>query len=630
MRAVAVGLVVAYHLFPDGWLKGGFVGVDVFFVISGFLITILLLDETDASGTIRLADFWRRRARRLLPALALLVTVCASAAWLIGGDVLVRMGRQVLGAATFGYNWVTIAGGSDYFGQDTPELFRNLWSLAVEEQFYLLWPLVLPLFLLIPARAVRATVALVAAAGSAGWMAALVTGGGGLTRAYFGTDSHSFGLLVGVALAFALQRAYRHPARWMTRWPVLLITVPFGAAALGGLVVIAVVPAGTTAGTFPGALAAASLLAAAAVTIGAWPRSWFGRALDTQPLRWIGDRSYGIYLWHWPLLVLLTAWLLGTGPSVGVPAWLGGVALVLTLIAAELSYRLVERPVRRFGFRGSFARIGRSLAGVPARRSAALAGLACAAVIVGGTSAAIAAAPRVTSAQAVVDAGRQAVAQSATTPPPTPPVTLAPDATVTPGVAASPTPPTAQPIAGDTITAIGDSVMLASAPALLERFPGIYVDAAVSRSMYAAPGILQSLADAGTLRQYVVLALGTNGPINAAALAQAARIVGPDRHLVLVTAFAPRSWIPGVNAALTAFAAEHPGVVLADWSTAIAPHVDLLAGDHIHPGMSGGRVFAQALEGAITEAQLQAARAEYYEKLADYRHGLGLHLATPR
>jgi peptidoglycan/LPS O-acetylase OafA/YrhL len=183
LRAVAVGLVVIYHLFPGSPLAGGFVGVDVFFVISGFLITALLLREKDASGRIDLADFWRRRARRLLPALSLVVMSCATVAWLIGGDLLVRLGEQVLGAATFSYNWTSIAGGTGYFADATPELFRNVWSLAVEEQFYVLWPLLLPLFLLLPRARWRAAVALAHGALSAGWMAVLVATGADLTRA---------------------------------------------------------------------------------------------------------------------------------------------------------------------------------------------------------------------------------------------------------------------------------------------------------------------------------------------------------------------------------------------------------------------------------------------------------------
>lgn len=192
LRAVAVLLVVLYHLFPTWFLHSGFVGVDAFFVISGFLITSLLLRERAATGRIALGAFWARRARRLVPALVAVVTICASAAWLIGGDVLLGVGRQVLGAATFSYNWLAIAGGSTYFSAGEPELFRNLWSLAVEEQFYLV-ALLLPVLLLARRRGLRVGAALALAACSA-WAFGVVAGGG-LAQAY-GTDTHAFGLLM--------------------------------------------------------------------------------------------------------------------------------------------------------------------------------------------------------------------------------------------------------------------------------------------------------------------------------------------------------------------------------------------------------------------------------------------------
>ena len=345
-----------------------------------------------------------------------------------------------------------------------------------------------------------------------------------------------------------------------------------------------------------------------------WPGSAFGPAIDLQPLRWIGERSYGIYLWHWPLLVLLVAGVQNTGPDAGVPLWIGGLALALTLVAAELSYRLLETPVRRHGFRGSLSRVGRRLFGSPAARVRAIAGVGAVAVLLGGTSAAIAAAPAVSSGQSAVQAGMDALdaagqggadaaagqggagsgsrgigagGQGTA-------VDAGPDAGTTPRTSGSPQRPTPRnpvpapsptPVTGDQITAVGDSVMLASAPGLLDLFPGIEVDAAVSRSSWAGPGILQSLDAAGQLRPVVVVALGTNGPLSGDAMEEMAQIVGPHRRLILVNAFAPRDWIPGVNADLAAFAAAHPGVVVADWSGAISGRTELLAGDQSTPGM---------------------------------------------
>jgi peptidoglycan/LPS O-acetylase OafA/YrhL len=624
LRAVAVALVVLYHLFPAWWLHQGFIGVDVFFVISGFLITSLLLRESAraaAAGVPRarridLLDFWRRRARRLLPALVTLIAVCGLWAWFVGGDVLVGLGRQVLGALTFSYNWASVAAGAGYFEAGTPEVFRNLWSLAVEEQFYVLWPLILPLVLLVPFIWARTVLAVAAAGASAAWMAAIVAGGGDLTRAYFGTDTHAFGILLGVALAFALQSALESPARWMLHPVARSISALAGFVAVAALVLLATLAPVDGTQTFPGALLAASALTLVAIVAGVWPGSLFGRAIDVPPLRWVGARSYGIYLWHWPVVILLMAAF--EGPGAPIPPAVGAAALAITLGAATLSYRFVEQPVRRLGFRGSAKLWARRMHGTPRMRFVAVTSVTAFALAACATTGAIAAAPRETSAESAVEAGARALERSrdidaplGATPLPTPKPTY-PAPPRAPAGAGEPSPaPQPATVTGDQITAVGDSVMLASAGGLVERLPGIHVDAAVSRSMYAGPGILESLSNAGQLRPYVVVALGTNGPVNADALARVADIVGPDRSLVLVNAFAPRNWIEGVNADLAAFAASRPGVVVADWSSIAGAHTDTLAGDHIHPGSAGGRLFADTVASAVQSVEDARAQAEF-------------------
>ncbi|WP_374315738.1 acyltransferase family protein [Microbacterium sp.] len=661
LRAVAVVLVVVYHLFPPALVPGGFVGVDVFFVISGFLITSLLLREHDATGRIRLGAFWVRRARRLLPALVLVVTVCATLAWLIGGDVLMRLGAQVVGAATFSYNWLSIAADTGYFAGGTPELFRNFWSLSVEEQFYLVWPIVLPLFLLLPRGAARTLAALALASASAVWMGAVVSGGGELTRAYFGTDTHSFGILLGVALAFALTPVLTRPPRaaasvpgitlppgwtlalppsslaatrprWVDASAARTVSGCLGIAALAGIVVIAATAPSDGAVTFPGTLLAASVCTAVAIAAGVWPGSWFGPGLDVQPLRWIGDRSYGIYLWHWPLLVLAMAAVPGTDD----PVWLGLAVLGTTVVAAELSYRFVETPVRRLGFRACARRLGGYAVGGPRGRMRVGAVVTAGVLVLGGTSAAIAAAPAESTGEAAVAAGAAALDRATASPSPAPTPAPTPSPTRTP--AASPTPqpeaapaqpngplttkpsptPRPTPVTGDQITAVGDSVMLASAPALLETLPGIQVDAEVSRSVWAGPGILERLSAAGALRPYVVVALGTNGPVDIGILERMAEITGPDRHLVLVNAYAPRDWIPGVNHDLATFAKDRPDVVVADWSAAIGARTDLLAGDGIHPGAAGGTVFAETISRTVEAVERDRAQRQYEDELRLY------------
>ncbi|WP_052007675.1 acyltransferase family protein [Microbacterium sp. TS-1] len=589
LRAVAVVLVVVYHLFPAAFLRSGYVGVDVFFVISGFLITTLLLRESAREGRIRLRRFWTRRARRLLPALATVVTVSASLAWLVGGDVLVDMGLQVLGAATFSYNWVSMADGGTYFSAADPEIFRNLWSLAVEEQFYLLWPLLVPLFLLLPGRRSRAAVALVLAALSAAWASACVAAGADLTRVYFGTDTHAFGLLIGVAVAFALHGLVVRRSSVAGVGPVWGVVV--GALATAGIVTAAAAGGGEAI-TFPASSLAASLLTAVVLLVAAWPGSWFGRALDVAPLRWLGERSYAVYLWHWPLLVLLSFQLGGAGPEAGVPVATGTVVAIASVALAAASYRWIEQPVRRHGFRGAFAIARRGLRSRPSRRAATLAAATAAALALGGTTAAVAAAPRETTSQSAVDAGRDALAQADRHPTPAPA-------------------PGAQTVDGTRVSAVGDSVMLASAPGLLQAMPGIAVDAEVSRSLWAGVRIIDDLAASGALREYVVVGLGTNGPVSTEALQRIADAAGPERYVILVNAAGPRDWIPGVNRDLTAFAAAHPRVAVADWAGAVADHTDLLAGDQIHPEAAGGDLYARTVKRAVDGAATQLATAQW-------------------
>ncbi|WP_295820529.1 acyltransferase family protein [uncultured Microbacterium sp.] len=622
LRALAVLLVVVYHLFPGWLLQSGFVGVDVFFVISGFLITSLLLREHDRTGRIALGAFWARRARRLLPALAVVVTVSASVAWLIGGDVLLGLGRQVLGAITFSSNWASISAGASYFAGTQPELLRNLWSLAVEEQFYVLWPLLLPVFLLLPRRGMRAAVAMVLAAASLAWAAQLVGIGAGsvdLTRAYYGTDTHAFGLLLGVAMAFALagRTAWSASARPSIGGVVPAWTAVVGTASVIGIIIVGALPGGAE--RYPLVPAIASALTAVAIAAATHAGSWFGHALDVAPLRWIGERSYGIYLWHWPIVVLLALATTGGFLEESVPVSVGLGAAALTLGVSAASYRLLEQPVRRLGFRGAGRALWARLHSTPSRRFGAIATVGVGALVLGGTTAAVAAAPPVSSSQAVVEAGQRALDAASAAPTPSggsaASPTATPIATATQGPDGEPLPPAPVTVSGDRVTAVGDSVMLASAGGLLDELPGVQIDAEVSRSMWAGSKIIDRLSDQGALRDYVVVGLGTNGPVDSDALKDIYDRVGRDRTLVLVTAFAPRDWIPGVNAELTAFAASHPGVVIADWSGAIAPHADVLAGDGIHPGETGGRIYADTVTHAVDAVANQRAQTRYQVQL---------------
>lgn len=593
LRAIAVGLVLVYHLFP-GVLPGGFLGVDVFFAISGFLITSLLLRELEAHGRIRLLAFWQRRARRLLPALALVLLVCTSLALLVQGDLLVRIGSQLAGASLFVSNWVFIANGADYFARDTPELFRNTWSLSIEEQFYILLPLLVIALWRLRSRLTRAVPLVVLGIASAALMFELSVQGADPTRIYFGSDTHTFGLLLGAAAATLLQRTESSPRPpiGLTGQILSIVAALAGFVTLGALAWILV--EGSPA-SFQGGFQLATVAALVVIIAVTREGVWVGRALDMQPLRWIGERSYGIYLWHWPLLLLIGA---AGGPWDGQPVapWIVGIlTLVATVLISAASYRFIEQPIRTLGIRGAVRKLALVRgSSAPSTRAIALTLVAVLGVTLPATGFAIATAPQLSSAAEAIARGEAMLDEG----------TLTHSASPKPKPKPKPTtsaPPQITPEGRD-ISAIGDSVMLASLPELSAALPDIAVDAEVSRGLGAGLEIVSGLEAQGTLRGVIVVGLGTNGPINVDDLESLRQLAQP-RQVVLINAHGDREWIPGVNQLLVDFADSYRGVVVADWDGTVTDVPDALADDGIHPNPSGGEIYAESVANALVALQ---------------------------
>ena len=345
VRALAVLAVVGFHEGASE-LSGGFLGVDVFFVLSGFLITNLLATQYDRlGGRLDLRDFWSRRARRLLPALALMLIVITAAATVIEPGQSASLRLALLAAVTYTSNWYQILHHVSYFASlglfTAPPPLDHLWSLAIEEQFYLIWPLILwVLILRLNGRRARITATLILAAMSALAMA-LEYSPGDPSLVYYGTDTHASALLIGaaLALAFPLATVMSLPASQVRR---------LDAAGVVGLVLLAWAAghfSGNDRAVYPAglilaAVGAAGLVAAAAGT------GVIAAMTSLPPLRWVGIRSYGIYLWHWPVIALAGA-ITGPGPT---SAWLWLIEAAVTIGLACASWRFVETPILRDGF----------------------------------------------------------------------------------------------------------------------------------------------------------------------------------------------------------------------------------------------------------------------------------------
>jgi peptidoglycan/LPS O-acetylase OafA/YrhL len=633
VRALAVLAVIAFHEGASE-LSGGFLGVDVFFVLSGFLITDLLATQYDRAGRLNLRDFWSRRARRLLPALALMLIVVTAAATVIEPGQGASLRPALLAAVTYTSNWYQILHHVSYFATlglfTAPPPLDHLWSLAIEEQFYLIWPLLLWLIILrLNGRRARVTATLILAALSALAMA-LEYSPGDPSLVYYGTDTHASALLIGAALALAL------PLATVMSLPIAQVR-QLDAAGVVGLVLLA-----WAAGHFSGndravypfglilaAVGAAGLVAAAAGT------GVIAAMTSLPPLRWVGIRSYGIYLWHWPVIALAGA-ITGPGPT---SAWLWLIEAGVSIALACASWEFVERPILRDGFLVTCSRwrlaLDEALRPVGARRRVGPVMVATAtliAVAVAGYGVArppgsaapsgllrqVAEGQRISaasqaSAQASAEASAQASAEASSQGTGSGAASVSPSALP---ASASPAPAsvcraaavTLPKVSGREVTAIGDSVMVASAAALDATLPGLYIDAEVGRAMVNGLAVIQSLAARHELRRYVVVGLGTNGPVSAAQVRQLRHLIGPNRDLILINTFGPMPWEASVNTVLDAAGRRTAHVSLADWHAAIAGHTSLLWPDRIHPRPAGARVYARIVLAAIA-AQLPHAAA---------------------
>ena len=604
VRALAVIGVLLYHADVTGTkggfftgFAGGFLGVDVFFVLSGFLITTLIVEEFARSGRINFRQFYLRRARRLLPAAFLMLAVVAVIAAFFYHDAAQSVRTDGLASLLYVTNWWFIFQEHSYFTSWDNSLLQHLWSLAVEEQFYLIWPVAA--FLLLKWRGRKAVfiTALVLSIASTIWMFYVVTSQGLLqpgadpSRAYFGTDTHVLGLLLGAAMAMVWR-----PGRLkqtLNAGAQMMITF-IGFASLAAIIWIFIGVPESSHWLYQGGFLAISFIVCLLIAGASHPGAPFGKILGAQPMRWFGQRSYGLYLWHWPIFLLLQ-------PVEDIPiqgVWNFLLRMAITCGVAELSYRFVELPIRR----GAIGRTWKNWRATPrGERRVTAPQAAITAVIalltLGVTGVALAAAPAPMNLADDYFQGRTSLTVTKA-PSTTSPVTTAPtdDPTSAPtkkpsGGSSSPVAPTtSKPTknANGVLTAIGDSVMLGVGPTLIGQVKGAQVDAAVSRQSWEVLDVIQNLKRDGLLAPIVVIHSGTNGEITEDELRNMLEILSDRDRVVIININVPRTWMDGNNAMIARVVPDYPNAVIADWYSASIDHPEYFVPDGTHPQWPGG------------------------------------------
>ncbi len=593
LRGIAVSGVVGYHIWP-GALPGGFLGVDVFFVISGYLITVGLSADLGASRAGTFRRFWVRRARRILPALLVMVTVSCAVAGVLGGPSAVRLREQVASGLTFTTNWHQISAGESYFASLNPPIFQHLWSLAIEEQFYLLWPVLLLLLVRFVRRDLHRL--LVVAGLAVASIVAMAVGYSGTvdpSRLYFGTDTHGFSLMLGALVALAGGHLARVASIRLgdRRAAAARVSVPLGLAFLvGAFASMGDTGAFAYRGGIATVAAVTGLLIIVLVTV---DHQRVANALPLGPLVWLGERSYGLYLWHWPVVVFFSErWVTSSDSAL---VMRGLMVLATSVLLASLSWKYVEKPVLR-GIRIAW----------PERPDRWLVPAMMVTVVMAIGFHAVVDSPGKTVAEDSIAAGEDAILRSQQTDlssnePGAPTPDVAKPAEPVPGVSV-PAPVQDVPL-GQQITLFGDSVAVASAPALLKDLAGISIRAKVGAQVWDVVDQVKRLREAGRLRKYVVIALGANGAAPRGTFPDIVNAAGPGHRFVFVTAHAPRPWVRPYNQSVRAFVATHPGCALADWRSASRRVSDFA--DGIHPGPRGGGIYADVIRQAVRNLAAQ-------------------------
>ena len=561
LRALAVIAVMFYHL-GFSWIPGGFLGVDLFFVISGYVITRMLLDSIAQSGGLDLRGFYLARLRRLLPALLFMLTTTIIAVGIWAPDTIKRLLVDTPFALTGTINWRLVANEQDYFESiGRPPLLQHTWSLAVEAQFYLVWPLIL-YFILKKFGQKHIPIAALLIAAASGIALLFVSfsidaaNASKVSHVYFGTDTHSIGLFLGAALAVSwIPQNFRVE---LTRKGQNFID-GIGFVGFAGILATFLLINASNPAMYKIAFPLAGIFGAAIIASIVHPASRFAPVLQNKVLLWIGERSYAIYLWHWVIFQV-------TRPTVDLAgqAWaLYSLRILIVFALADISLRYVELPIRRgviqYWIKGRKYRTKRER-----NRQTSLLSATTVVVVI------IAAVISVRAISIASDA-RTALEKS-----------LSVDTS------------TAVPTEKDGLWVTGDSVILGIRSVLEENQPISLVNARIGRQ---APELLEVLIQdqPQALDSPIIFNLGNNNTLSREQVEQIFEVVKAQPQIIVVNTAVPRPWRDGNNQIISEVAAKYPQAYVVDWNAISEGHPEYFAPDGVHLVPAGVNAYVSAI-----------------------------------
>jgi peptidoglycan/LPS O-acetylase OafA/YrhL len=568
LRAVAVAAVVFYHL-GFAWIPGGFLGVDLFFVISGYVITRLLLDSIERSGGLDLRGFYKARARRLLPPMIFMIVVTAFYISIWAQDSVRRFLTDVPFAISGTINWWLVANEQDYFEAiGRPPLLQHTWSLAVESQFYLIWPLILLLVLKRFGKKAIPFAALLIALISASllfYVSLQLDASSDVSHIYFGTDTHSVGLFLGSALAVSwIPQNFKDEVSVRAQNFIDFIGV-FGF--IGILATFLLIDESSPT-AYKIAFPLAAIFGVAIITSIVHPASRFAPILQNRVLLWIGERSYAIYLWHWVVFQI-------SRPSVDLEGedWaLLAVRILIVLALADISLKLVELPIRSGAVEYWFKGMKYRTAAVRKKQK----------VLVISSISVVLLSLSILSTNAIFSSNRvaQALEESLTA---GPAITETETALINPSQA---------------IWLTGDSVILGIRSSLSEIQPIIVVNARVGRQ---APELLEEMRKdvekaAGAT---IVMNLGNNDLLNRETVREIFTLAQESPRVVVVNTAVPRPYRDSNNQLVNEVAQEFSNVKVVDWNSISQDHPEYFAPDGVHLVPTGVSAYVLAIDEAL-------------------------------